>query len=259
NVLNVVLLLPFIGIIAGICSLLIPVHDEKSVEIQALEPHLLNTPSVALEQAVQSIRYMVDEAWAMIDCAITEHFLRINVDEEQFDKLAVREDKIDKLQEDITDYLVRITRRELSDEQSELVPLLMHCTNDAERIADHTANILTLTRRLAKTGQALSDEGQVEINSLWKILQNQAENVVKALYGTDSDKVNYAIKDEKKINELVDEYEKNHIRRLQEGKCNAVMGVIFIEMLGEMEKIGDHLCNIAERAPEIQSQYVSLG
>jgi len=259
NVLNVVLLLPFIGLIARICSLVIPVKDEKTIKIQPLEPHLLNTPSVALEQAVQSIRYMVKESWAMIDTVITNHFMKVNADEDEFDKLSIREDEIDKLQEDITGYLVQITRRELSDEQAGLVPLLMHCTNDAERIADHTANIMTLTKRLVKSKENLSEDGQEEINNLWKILKNQAQNVVNALHGTDSDKVNYALRDEKKINKLVDKYEKNHIKRLSEGTCNAVMGVIFIEMLAEMEKIGDHFSNIAERAPQIQSQYVSLG
>jgi len=259
NVFNVLLLLPFIGIIAKICSIVIPVSDEKAVKIQALEPHLLDTPSIALEQAVQSIRYMVKEAWSMVDSVITDHFIKIKVDEEEFEKLMIREDEIDTLQEDITEYLVQITRRELSDEQAGLVPLLMHCTNDAERIADHTANIITLTKRLAKSDQKLSEGGQEEINILWQILKDQAQNVVKALHGTDSDKVHYALRDEKKINKLVDEYEKNHIKRLQDGKCNALMGVIFIEMLAEMEKIGDHLCNIAERAPQIQSQYVSLG
>ncbi len=259
NVLNVLLLLPFIGLIAKVCSLVIPVSDEKTIKIQPLEPHLLNTPSVALEQAVQSIRYMVKESWAMIDTAITNHFMKINTDEDEFDKLGIREDAIDKLQEEITEYLVQITRRELSDEQAGLVPLLMHCTNDAERIADHTANILTLTKRLAKTKDNLSENGQEEFNSLWKILKDQAQNVVNALHGTDSEKVDYALRDEKKINKLVDKYEKNHIKRLKDGKCNAVTGVIFIEMLAEIEKIGDHLSNIAERAPQIQSQYVSLG
>ncbi|MDD5597393.1 MAG: Na/Pi cotransporter family protein, partial [Victivallaceae bacterium] len=259
NVFNVILLLPFIGAIAAVCSFIVPITGDKDEKVQALEPHLLNTPSIALEQAVQSIRYMVREAWSMIDCVIAEHFIPQKVDEEDFEKLADREDKIDELQEEITEYLVQITRRELSDEQAGLVPLLMHCTNDAERIADHTANIITLTKRLAKAREQLSPEGQDEINILWKILSDQAHNVVKALHGTDSDKVNYAIRDEKKINKLVDKYEKNHINRLKDGKCNPLMGVIFIEMLAEMEKIGDHLCNIAERAPEIQKQYVSLG
>ncbi len=195
----------------------------------------------------------------MIDTVITEHFLKVKVDENEFEELNIREDEIDKLQEDITEYLVQITRRELSDEQAGLVPLLMHCTNDAERIADHTANIITLTKRLAKSKQNLSEGGQEEINTLWEILKDQAHNVVNALHGTDSEKVNYALRDEKKINELVDKYEKNHIQRLQDGECNALTGIIFIEMLAEMEKIGDHLSNIAERAPKIQRQYVSLG
>lgn len=259
NVFNVILLLPFIGAIAAICSFIVPISKDKDEKVQALEPHLLNTPAIALEQAVQSIRYMVKEAWSMIDSVISEHFLPHKVDEENFEKLADREDKIDKLQEEITEYLVQITRRELTDEQAELVPLLMHCTNDAERIADHTANIITLTKRLTKAKEELSPEGQEEINTLWKILRDQAQNVVNALDSTDSDKVNYALRDEHKINKLVDKYEKNHISRLKEGTCNPVMGVIFIEMLAEMEKIGDHLCNIAERAPDIQKQYVSLG
>ncbi|MDD5697591.1 MAG: Na/Pi symporter [Victivallaceae bacterium] len=259
NVLNVILLLPFIGIIARVCAFFIPVRDEKSIVTQALEPHLLNTPSIALEQAVQSIRYMVKEAWAMVDCAIADCFIKVRVNEDEFESLGIREEKIDRLQGEITEYLVQITRRELSDEQAELVPLLMHCTNDAERIADHTANILTLTRRLAVSSSGLSKEGQEEVNILWGILKNQAHNVVNALHGTDSDKISGAIRDENKINKLVDEYENNHIDRLRDGKCDATVGVIFIEMLAEIEKIGDHLCNIAERAPQIQRQYVSLG
>jgi Na/Pi-cotransporter len=258
NVFNVILLLPFVGIIAKICTSLLPIHDAADAKIQRLEPHLLDTPSIALEQAVDSIRYMVKEAWKMVDFAVNNHFMNVNVDEKSFEKLMDDEQKIDQLQADITDYLVKITRRELTDTQSELVPLLMHCTNDAERIADHTENIIALTKRLAKADGQLSGSGKDEMNELWALIANQAKNVIKALDSTDSEKIDFVLKDEKKLNKLTASYEKSHIKRLRKGSCDAVIGVIFIEMLAELEKVGDHLSNIAERAPEIQKHYIRL-
>ncbi|MCP3968380.1 MAG: Na/Pi cotransporter family protein [Lentisphaerae bacterium] len=258
NVFNVLLLLPCVGLIARMCMFFIPIKDESKVKIQHLEPHLLDTPSIALEQAVQSIRYMVKEAWSMVDGVIGENFLKLNITEEEIEDYTDRENKVDELQHDITEYLVQITRRELTEPQSALVPLLMHCTNDAERIADHTANIISLTQRLAEKEKKLTDEGRQEVNQLWELLADQARNVAKALDGTDSKKVDHALKDEKKINRLVDDFEEAHINRLRQGKCNAVAGIVFIEMLAELEKIGDHLSNIAERAPEIQKHYISL-
>jgi phosphate:Na+ symporter len=78
------------------------------------------------------------------------------------------------------------------------------------------------------------------------------------LDSTDSEKIDIVLKDEKKINKLTAAYEKSHIKRLRKGSCDAVIGVIFIEMLAELEKVGDHLSNIAERAPEIQKHYIRL-
>ena len=76
---------------------------------------------------------------------------------------------------------LQITRQHLSNPQSNLIPLLMHCTNDAERIADHTANIMRLTKRLSKIDTKLSDVAQDNLNSLWELLASQAENVKLAL------------------------------------------------------------------------------
>ena len=69
---------------------------------------------------------------------------------------AAAEERIDAMQADVTAYLVQITRKQLTEPQSELVPLLMHCTNDAERIADHTELILQLAARLIKNDKKLS-------------------------------------------------------------------------------------------------------
>jgi phosphate:Na+ symporter len=259
NFINVLLFIPFIGVLDKLCNYIIPVEEKETEQVTFLEPLLLDTPSVALEQVIQSIRHMVKEAWSMIDCAMNNHFLKVRIDEEKEIELEVREEKIDKLQADITKYLVQLTRRELSDSHAEVIPLLMHCTNDAEKIADHTENIIALTYRLKKTKQDLSSSGKAEIDELWRLLKDEAENVINSLNKRLPEGVQNALNDEKRINRLVDKFEKSHVKRLSKGKCDPVVGIIFIEMLGELEKIGDHLSNIAERTPEIQEHYFKLG
>ena len=259
NVINTLILLPFIKPLALLCEKIIPVSNNEPNNTQLLEPHLLNTPTAALEQVVMAIRNMVSDSWRMIDQAVNEHFLKLNIDQDAFDELAEEEDKIDRMQADVTEYLVKIMRRRnLTDHQSELIPLLMHCTNDAERIADHTANIIALAERLSKNDKKLSNASIKAIEKVWNILNHEASSVVVALGSTDSQEVKSALKSERKINKLTKEFEEENIERLRKGACTLANSVIYIELLGELEKLGDHLSNIAERTPEIQKHYINL-
>ncbi|MBR2358735.1 MAG: Na/Pi cotransporter family protein [Lentisphaeria bacterium] len=259
NIINTIILLPFIKVLALLCEKLIPVHTSDEDRPQLLEPHLLATPTVALEQVVMAIRNMVSDSWRMIDQAVNEHFLKLKIDQDAFEELAEEEEKIDLMQADVTEYLVKIMRRRnLTDHQSELIPLLMHCTNDAERIADHTANIVVLAERLSKSDKKLSHASVKAIEKVWNILNHQASSVMVALGSTDEHEVKAALKSERKINKLTKEFEQENIDRLRKGSCTLVNSVIYIELLGELEKLGDHLSNIAERTPEIQKHYINL-
>jgi Na/Pi-cotransporter len=250
NVITTVLLIPFIASMAKLCEWMIPVKKE-AVKFTSLEPHLLDTPSIALEQVIRSLRGMVAESCSMVKTA-TEYFLKAEVNNEKFARLDKRENEIDRQQAEITDYLVKITRRELSEPQSEIVPLLMHCTNDAERIADHTENITQLTRRLHDAEGGISPSGKQELTQLFGKLETLAKCVTEGLSEHDAISVKQALKLEQEINQLANGLESNHIERLRRGECNATIGVIFIELVGELEKVGDHLTNIAERTIAIQ-------
>ncbi|MDD5727544.1 MAG: Na/Pi symporter [Victivallales bacterium] len=258
NFINVMFFIPLIGPLDKLCNYLIPVETEKAKQVTFLEPLLLETPAIALEQVIQSIRYMVKESWAMVNCAMQNHFLLLNTDAGKEVELEQREENIDRLQAEITAYLVKLTRRELTPSRAEVIPVLMHCTNDAEKIADHTENIIGLTHRLKKTDRQLSELGKKEINELWTLLKDEADNVINSLNKRLPAGVQNALNDEKQINKLVDSFEKSHVARLSKGQCDPVVGVIFIEMLAELEKIGDHLSNIAERTPQIQKHYFEL-
>ena len=297
NVLTVLAIMPLLKPFAHLCETLIPGDKTKPVSTRTLEPLLLRTPAMAIEQSIIEIRKMVELSWSMIDRAVNHHFRAAHVDEKEFEQLDADEQQVDKMQYDITNYLVEITRQHLSIPQSNLIPLLMHCTNDAERIADHTANIMRLTKRLSKIDTKLSDVAQDNLNSLWDLLSSQADNVMHALKHSNEDGIRNAIEGEKKLNKLAHKYEKNikammaeqareqqeavhvandaeanereinelakqyeqvHVERRNKGECAVDASVIFIEMLWELERIGDHLVNIAQRAPEMQKFYINI-
>ena len=258
NLAVALLLLPFVDQFEKLCNKLMPIRDDSARRIRILEPGLLSTPPVAVRQCAAAIRAMVQQAWVMIDRSLNECFLDGELREKRLAALARMEDEVDAMQREITDYLVLLMRRPLTKELTELIPLLMHATNDAERIADHAENIIALAKRLKAEDGRLSDSAVKSIGKLWEFLDDEARQVISGLDNTRHKPVKSALKDERKVNKLADKFESDHIERLRKGECSAPLGVIYIEMLGELEKIGDRLSNIAERTPQIQNGFVKL-
>ncbi|MBE6384733.1 MAG: Na/Pi cotransporter family protein [Lentisphaerae bacterium] len=256
NIAVALLLLPLAKQFASLCTWLIPLRDE--VRTTLLEPALLNTPSVALKLTSKALEEMVGGAWSMVNRAVNDHFLSADVDEKKYEQLAEEESHIDQMQSDVTAYLVQLTRKRLVEPQAQMIPLLMHCTNDAERIADHCEIILQLNDRMVKQDKKLSETARKEVKKLWKHVEELSEQVVAGLAG--KDQISSVILEQRlnKIHALADEFEAEHIERLRKGSCTAACGVIFIELLGEIVKIADRLANIAERSPEIRKHYVNL-
>ena len=253
NILTTILLLPLIPLLGKVCEKLLPVKSAK-VKYQYLEPNLISNPAIALDQTVMVMQRMLRKAWRMVDSSIKDYFIHAKVDEEGFAALEKREKRIDGIQMEITDYLTRVMQRKLSERQAKVLPLLMHCTNDAERVADHTEVILMLTRRLAESGLSLSKEAVQELNELRDKLCSQAECAIALLERYDDDMRIRAEVDKREIYGLVKRFEDTHISRLRDRTCNASSGVIFIELLGEVEKISGRLSNIVERSLAISQR-----
>ena len=258
NVVSALGLLPFLGVFVRFCNWLLPIRDAGEVKPRVLEPVLLATPSIALKQTTAAIRLMVVDAWKMVSAAVNTHFIEGDDSKKKIAALESEEERIDGMQEEITDYLVKLTRRPLTAPQSQLIPLLMHCTNDAERIADHCETILALSERIREEKNPLSATALKELARLWEVLDDQAENVISGLENGEEKPLRNAVKDEHKVEKLADKFEEEHIERLRKGRCSAATGVIYIEMLGELAKISARLANISDRTPEIQKHYVRL-
>ncbi len=253
NVCTTVILIPFVPMLAHLCEKIIPVRI-AGLKYQYLEPHLLSTPSIALSQTISTLRRMLTNAWVMIDCAINTYAHNTPENQKLAGELEAREEEIDALQGEITDYLSRLMQRKLLPSQADAIPLLIHCTNDTERIGDHTAIILEQLSQIKKTGVALSETAEREMEELHSLLAKQVEYANTLLIKFSPEIYAQARELEKQINTMTDSFESNHLERLKEGKCLPVIGVFYIQLLAEFQKISRHLANIADRSKGIAMQ-----
>jgi phosphate:Na+ symporter len=217
-------------------------EEEKT---RYLDPLLLKTPPIALEQCVKEVAYMTRQCHKNIIASFAA-FIDKNLRDGQ--KIEKREDEIDNLQADITGYLVQLSRLELSIEESQFIPHLIHCINDAERVGDHAENLMELTELTVNNKLSLSIEAKRDLHNYFDLVDRQFKAVIKALETKDRESVAEALTIETQINEDYNLMSRNHVERLENGTCTVQTGVVFLDVIANLEKIGDHLTNIAERA-----------
>ena len=247
NVMTTLLLLPFVGPLAKICEKLLPVR-EKKVKFRRLEPILLDTPAVALQQTTSALRKMLGKAWLSVSCA----FKLYDLDDKENQELAKRLDdierRIDERQADISSYLARLMEKPISHSQAEHIPMLLHCVNDAERIGDHASIVREIFDTLQQGEKKLSDHAEKEYGHLMGLLGKQAQGALNLLAHGELATRNQVLKLKDEIISLVVKYEQDHLRRLREKLCSPETGVLYIELLSEIRKVSRHLANIAERS-----------
>ncbi len=248
NVFNVILFLPFIGLMSKVCYAIIPIREEDEKVLKYLEPHLLETPSLAVQQAVNEVAYMVDESRQSInDACLFFHNDGGDNKEREEKKIVARENRIDRLQHDITAYLVNLSRRKLEPEQAAMIPELIHAVNDAERIGDHSESLLSLQHAKVERSLVIPEDAQKEIRKVQDLLNRQFDATLDTLTKhpeSARDVFRYA----REIKECIEQASESHLGRIESNQCNVASGVLFLDVLSHLERVTDHLVNIAERA-----------
>ena len=247
NILNTLVLLPFIPMIASLCEKIIPVKNSK-VKYQKLEPHLLDTPPIALAQTTSSLRQMLKKAWKMIDCSLMIYIDNNEKNQSIVKQLDKREADIDERQKDITEYLSQLMRRNLTQKEAEQIPLLLHCTNDVERIGDHTELIRAITEKLNDDKIRFSSEAEEEFKRLHASLSDLAELSIELLEKNTSSCHEKAKQVQERLFTMLDRSEAEHISRINNGECRPQVGILYLELIEEIRKISRHLENINDRA-----------
>ncbi|OIO39412.1 MAG: hypothetical protein AUJ75_01265 [Candidatus Omnitrophica bacterium CG1_02_49_10] len=243
NIVNTLVFLPLVGFLEKAVMFIIPGKEESILaEPQYLEKHLLDTPSLALYQAKKEIVRMTEIAKdALSD---TREGL-IERSAKPLKRVANKEDAIDNLQREITLYLVELSKRPLGQEEADKLPPLLHSVNDIERIGDHAENIVELIERAIEENMPLSDEAVGELKMVYDEVDGMCSDVIAAL-SDDESRADDALEREKRINKLQEGLRYNHIARLNAGKCKVLSGIIFLDIVNNLEKIGDHLTNVAQ-------------
>ena len=245
NVFNaLIVFLPLIGWLERISIKLVPGKPEiAEAAPQYLERHLLDTPAVALEQATREIIRMGRIAQQAMNDAMDGFF---NNDPKSLSQVAPREEAVDNLQKEITRYLIELSRKNLSMEESEKLPVLLHTVNDIERIGDHSENLVELGTRKIEQKLPFTPQAITEIRRMYEETNNMLNETIEALENNDLALAKRALKREETLNRFQIELRQNHVQRLNEGSCQLLSGLIFLDYVANLEKIGDHLTNIAQ-------------
>lgn len=245
NLSNTIVQLPLVALLAFIVTKLIPDRDEDvddEYRPKYIDRRLLNNPSVALNQAKREtmrMGYFAREAFInAIDYFNTRQELLLK-------KSEALENGIDRLEREITDYVVLASRKQLSEEESINALIILQSLNDIERIGDHCENIIEQATYATKHQVSFSGEAQEEMNKIIEITNNTMLLAYRTLEKQDESVARQVLVYEEMIDDLQATYRKAHIRRLNEGKCNGNNGAVFLDMLSNLERIGDHCSNIA--------------
>jgi len=244
NVLNTLIFLPFIDLLERVSILLVPKgKDSIDFGTQYLEKHLLDTPSLALEQVHNENVYMLGIAKKAVTHAVDSFLTN---DFKKIDKVLELETLTDNLQSEITQYIIELSQRNLLPAESQSLPVLIHNVNDLERIGDHSQNLAELTRRKVEGKMPFSDTSIKEINLMWDQIRMMFAEAEDALKNGNIEAAQAMLDREEHINKLQNDFKHSHLNRLNEGSCQLNSGFIFIEFIDNLEKIGDRLKNIAQ-------------
>ena len=248
NLVNTAVMLPLTGILIKAVNLIIPGDDEDEKQgPKYIDDRLLETPVIAAGQVAKETLRMANKAKKGLTLAI-EAFEKN--DEKLIQKVYDNEEIINSLNEAITTYLVKLSKRELSDKESKIVAATFHVINDIERIGDHAENIAELTLQKINKKLEYSNQAMEQIKRMYEKTAESLQAAIDSYAHNDVNKAKSVSEIESEVDRLQKKYRDLHVKRLYDGICNAYAGTIFLDLVSNLERISDHSMNIAESVIE---------
>ncbi|PFL21324.1 sodium:phosphate symporter [Bacillus cereus] len=245
NVTNAVIQFPFIAVLAWIVTKLIRGEDSAiDFKPQHLNPIFIEqSPAIALTEAQKEIIRMAE--FSLQGLKEANQFL--NTQEKKHADMATQlEAAINNLDKKITEYLVLLSEKPLSHTDSEKHSVLAGVVGDIERVGDHVENLVELVDFQISNRVSLSDEALTELNEMLELTISTLQDAINALTNFDTELAQTVIAKERKIDQMERVLRKRHVLRLNERSCSGDASIIFVDMVSNLERIGDHAVNIAD-------------
>lgn len=253
NVICTCLYLPFIKYLVKLTEIIIPDRknkkNKKGKQSEGyMDKRILLTPSIAIGQLVKQTTYTAGIAVKSLNAAVDSF---INKDDGKFDSISADITKVNSLSQEITDYLIEVSAKDISLHDERIVNMIHRDNIDLVRIADIADNIVGYTKKAIDETLTFSDVVKHDINRLMHLLNEQYELVVDIVENNNILKLRQSDEIESEIDltkkRLLDE----HYQRLMRGECNAENNSLFVSLVSNLERVGDHLSFMAHSVEDV--------
>ena len=254
NIACTLLLLPMSGLLEKLAYKLIP-DNEQIEKVSELDERLLATPAIALECAhnltCDMAQIATDALKSSIKC-LTAY------DKETAEVIREAEDKTDHLEDIIGSYLVKLSTKQLNEQEGATASMLLKAIGDFERISDHAVNILESVEEMLEKSIVFSDNAKVEMDSLSAATIEIVRLSYSAFVENNDEQANLVEPLEQVIDRMKELLRSRHIDRLRVGDCGIEAGFVWSDLITNMERVSDHCSNIAGCVMDTKEQNMNL-
>ena len=248
NVINVIVLLPFNKLIVKLAMKLVPEskeeQDDDSKVVKFIDDRMIETQSIALSNTVKETLRMGEKAKESLSAAMDGIMNKSN---EKIELSFKKEKLINELQKSLLNYLLKLSKASLDDDSREVVDGLFNTINDIERIGDHAENIAELAKDIVDLEISFSDVGIGELKDMYNKVVSTYTYALEAMRTSNVELACKVIKMEEQVDMMEKSCRANHMNRLNSSSCSIESGVIYLDIISNLERVSDHAVNIAQQ------------
>ena len=249
NLTNTALLFPFANQLVKLSGVFVPedkkepaVADEESETMKHLDERIFESPAFAVETAAMEVVHMgqitMENVRRAMDAVLTKNANEV-------EDVYKTEQTINNMEKMLTEYLVKVNNLSLTERQKLVVNDLFYSINDIERVGDHAENLAEQAEYMVQHNISFSETGESDLHVICETAFNSFKHSINARQKGDMDDVRKVSQYEDEVDMLEEELREKHIERLSAGKCDPSAGVVFLDLISNLERISDHAYNIA--------------
>lgn len=241
NITSTLILLPFAGFLVILAKKIVPGEEDTAQGLKYIDERILETPSIAVDSVIKETLHMGNVAKESLYNSLEAFFQK---DYKRVEETRRIEKIVNEMEREISKFLVQLSNRNISAGNRELVDGLFNTINDIERVADHAENIAELAEYRLENELHFSDNAIAELRNISDLVMEAYSDSLTVLTTLDADLARKVTKIEDDVDILERNLRASHIERLNSYKCVPTSGVIFLDIISNLERIADHAANI---------------